>query len=32
LQAVITNNQGVMQWFHWSGPLEIKYAWRVPGT
>ena len=21
-----------MQWFHWSGPLQIKYAWSGPGT
>jgi len=21
-----------MQWFHWSGPLQIKYAWNGPGT
>jgi len=26
LEVVITYNQGVMQWFHWSGALEIKYA------
>jgi len=23
-------NQGVMQWLHWSGPLEIRYAWSGP--
>jgi len=32
LEVVITYNQGVIQWFHWSGPLEIKYAWSGPGT
>jgi len=30
LEVVITYNQNVMQWFHWSGPLEIKYAWNGP--
>jgi len=24
--------QGVMQWLHWSGPLEIKFAWIGPWT
>jgi len=32
LEAVITYNQGVMQWLHWSGPLENKYAWSGNGT
>jgi len=32
LEVVITYNQGVMQWFHWSGALEIKYAWSGPWT
>ena len=25
-------NQGVIQWLHWSGPLEIKLAWSGPWT
>jgi len=26
LEVVIIYNQGVVQWLHWSGPLEIKFA------
>jgi len=32
LEAVITYNQGVMQWLQWSGPLAIKYVWSGPRT
>jgi len=27
-----TYNQGVIQWLHWSGPLEIKFARINPWT
>jgi len=32
LEVVNTYNQGVIQWLHWSGPLEIKFAWIGPWT
>jgi len=32
LEVVITYNQDVVQWLHWSGPLEIKFAWSGPWT
>jgi len=30
LEVVNTYNKGAMQWLHWSGPLEIKFAWIGP--
>jgi len=32
LEVVITYNQGVVQWLHWSGPLEFKFTWSGPWT
>jgi len=32
LEVVNHYNQGVIQWLHWSGPLEIKFAWIGPRT
>jgi len=32
LEVVNTNNQGVVHWLCWSGPLEIKFAWSGPWT
>jgi len=32
LEVVNTYNQGDIQWLHWSGPLEIKFAWSGPWT
>jgi len=32
LEVVITYDQGVIQWLHWSGPLEIRVAWSGPWT
>jgi len=32
LEVANTYNKGVIQWVHWSGPLEIKFAWRDPWT
>jgi len=29
---VVNTYQGVMQWLHWSSPLEIKFAWSGPWT
>ena len=32
LEVVNTYNQGVIQWLHWFGLLEIKFAWSVSWT
>jgi len=32
LEVVNTYYQGVIQWLHWYGPLEIKFAWIGPWT
>jgi len=32
LEVVNSYNQGFIQWLHWSGPLEIKFAWIGPWT
>jgi len=32
LEVVITYNQGVTYWLHWSGPFEMKFAWSGPWT
>jgi len=32
LEVVNTYKQGVTKWLHWSGPLEIKFAWSGPWT
>jgi len=32
LEVANTYNKGVIQWLHWFGPFEIKFAWSGPWT